>query len=109
MFLDLNLLFLNCLLLALFGGISVLWCLNKFTWVACGSLDIFLMCLAVDLDDSNFLVSCLTLLAGNFSRSMLESIMVFETNSYSMRKNQNMSLCNILAVSAGYFARLICA
>ena len=24
------------------------------------------MCLAIDLDDSNFLASCLTLLAGNF-------------------------------------------
>ena len=53
MFLDLNLLFLNSFLLALFGGISVLWCLSSFTWVACGSLDIFLMYLAVDLDDSS--------------------------------------------------------
>ena len=30
-------------------------------------------------------------------------------NSSSLRKNQNMSLCNILALSAGYFARLIYA
>ena len=107
MFLDLNLLFLNCFLLALFGGISVLWCLNKFTWVACGSLDIFLMCPAVDLDDSNLLASCLTLLDGNVSRSMLESLIVLDTNSSCLGKNQNMSLCKIFAVSAGYFARLI--
>ena len=67
------------------------------------------MCLAVHLDDSNILASCLALLAGNFSRSMLESLIVLETHSSPLRKNQNMSLCNILAVSAGYFARLIYA
>ena len=74
--------------------------------MAGGSLDIFLVCLAVDLDDSNFLASCLTLLAGNFSRSMLESLMGLETNSSYPRKNQNMSLCNILAVSSGYIAQI---
>ena len=79
MFLDLNLLFLKCFLLALFDGISVLWCLSKFTWVACCSLDIFI-CLAVDLDDSNLLAICLTLLAGNFSRSMLGVIDCFRYN-----------------------------
>ena len=99
---------MNHFLWALFGDISVLWCPSKFTWAACGSLDIFLMCLAVDLDDSNLLASCLTLLAEHFSRLMLESLIVLETNSSSLRKNQNVLLCNILAVSAGYFARLIC-
>ena len=46
--------------------------------MARGSLDIFLMCRAVDLDDCNFLESCLTLLAGIFSRSILESLIVLE-------------------------------
>ena len=110
MFLDLNLLFLNCFHLALFGGISVFWCLNRFTWVACGTLDIFLMCLVVDLEDSNFLASCLTLLAGNFSRSILESLIVSETNYSSIRKTKT-CLCVVLAISCGcgYFARLIWA
>ena len=70
---------LNCFHLDLFGGISVLWCLSRFTWVACSSLDICLICLAVNLEDSSFLASCLTLLAGNFSRSILESLIVLET------------------------------
>ena len=109
MFLGLNLFFLNCFLWALFGGNSFLWCLNKFTWVAGRSLDIFLICLALDLDDFRFLASSLTLLAGSFSRSMLESLIVLETISSSLRKNQNISLCSILAISGGYFARLICA
>ena len=109
MFLDLNLLFLNCFLLALFGGISALWCLNKFTWVACGSLDIFLMCLAVDLDDYNLLEKCLTLVAGKFFRINVGIINCFTENSSSLRKKQNMSVCKIFAVSAGYFARLNCA
>ena len=65
------------------------------------------MCLAVDLEDSNFFVNCLTLLAGNFSRSILESFIVLDTNSSSLRKNQNMSLYRILAVSWGYPAKLI--
>ena len=91
----------------LFGGISVLWCLNKFTWVACGSLDTSLICHAVDLEDSNFLASCLTLLAGIISRRILESLIVLETNFSCLRKNQNMSLCKIFAVSGGYFPRLI--
>ena len=40
---------------------------------------------------------------------MLESLIVLETISSSLRKNQNISLCSIFAVSGGYFARLICA
>ena len=66
------------------------------------------MYFAVDLDDSSFFANCLTLLAGNLSRSMLESFIVLETNSSSLRKKQKISLCNILAVSWGYFAKLIC-
>ena len=98
-----------CFLWNLLGDNSVHWCLNKFTCVACGSLDICLMCLAVDLEDSNFLASCLTLLAGNLSRSILESLRVLDTNSSSLRKKQKMIWCKILAVSCGYLAKLICA
>ena len=54
--------------------------------MACGSLDICFMCLAVDLEDSSFLASCLTLLAGNFPRSIVESLIVLGTNSSSLRK-----------------------
>ena len=83
---------LDCFLLALFGGFSVLWCLHGCIRAACGSLDIF-MFLAVDLDTLIFLASCLTLLAGNFSRSMLESLIVFDTKPSSFRKNpENISL-----------------
>ena len=70
-----------------------------------GSLTTALMCLVVDIEDSIFLANCLTLLAGNLSRSMFESLMVLETNSSSFRKNHNISLCKILAVSDGCFAR----
>ena len=55
-----------------------------------------------------FFASCHTLLAGNLSKSMLPSLIVLETNSASWRKNQKMSLCRILAVSGGHFARLTC-
>ena len=72
----------------------------------CRSPDTCLIWHAVDLELSSFLASCLTLLAGNFSRSTLPSLMVFETNSSSLNKNQKMSLCKILAVSGGYLARL---
>ena len=41
----------------------------------------------------------------HLSKSMFESLMVLETNSSSFRKNQNISLCKILAVSGGYSAR----
>ena len=41
-----------------------------------------------------------------FIRSTLPSLMVLETNSSSLKKNQNMSLWRILPVSGGYFARL---
>ena len=104
---DLGLNFL-CFLWYLLGGSSVHWCLSKFTCVACGSFDTCLMYFAVDLEDSNFFANCLTLLTGNLSKSILESFIVLETNSSSLRKNQNISLCNILAVSWGYFAKLIC-
>ena len=34
--------------------------------------------------------------------------MVLDTKSSSLRKNQNMSLCSILAVSRGYLAKFTC-
>ena len=40
----------------------------------------------VDLEDYNFFASCLTLLAGNLSKSMLESFIALETNSSSLSK-----------------------
>ena len=67
------------------------------------------MYLAVALELSILLANCLTLLAGKLFKSMLLSLMVFDTNSSSLRKNQNISLCTILAVSCGYFAKLIWA
>ena len=74
--------------------------------MACGSLDTCLICLAVDLEDSSFLASCLTLLAGSFCRSILESSIVLETNSLSLRKTK---ICLYVgsAFSGGYFAILI--
>ena len=62
------------------------------------------MCLVVDFEDSIFLASTLTLLAGNFSRSILELLMVLETNYSSFRKKQKIPQCKILAVSGGYLA-----
>ena len=76
--------------------------INLCCW---GSLAAALMCLMVDLEDSIFLESCLTLLTGNLSVSMLESLMVLETNSSSFKKNQKISLCKILGGSGGYMAR----
>ena len=85
MLLDLD--FVNCFLLWL-----IWWNLCSFGvstsspgWLV-GHLTICLMSLAVDLEDSNFLASCLSLLAENFSRLMLESLIVLETNSSSLRK-----------------------
>ena len=110
-FLGLACLSLNflCFLWNLLCGSSVHWCLIRLNFAACGSWETCLMCFAVDLDDSSFLANCLTLLAGNLSKSMLESLIVFDTKSSSLRKNQNMSLCKILAVSCGYLPKLICA
>ena len=78
-------------------------------WVAWGSPATCLMCLALALELSIFLAGWCTLLAGNLSRSMVPSLIILETNSSSFRKNQQISLCSILAVSGGYLARLICA
>ena len=61
------------------GGYSVHWCLNKLICVACGSPDTCLIHFAVDLEDSNFFASCLTLLAGNLSKCILESLIVLDT------------------------------
>ena len=90
-------------------GSSVHWCLIRWIWVACISPATCLIYLAVALELSYFFASWYTLLAGNLSRSLLPSFMVLETNSSSLRKNQNISLCKIFAVSDGYFARLIWA
>ena len=51
------------------------------------------------------LLSKLPNFAGNFSRSTLESLMVLETNSSSLSKKQNISICKILALSGGYLPR----
>ena len=58
---------------------------------------------------SSFFASCLTLLAGNLSKSILFSFLVLDTNSSSFKKNQIISLCKILAVSGAYLARDTCA
>ena len=67
------------------------------------------MCCAVAFELSSFFASCHTLLTGNFSKSTLPSLMVLDTNSLSLRKNLNMSLCSILAISGVYFAKFTCA
>ena len=68
-----------------------------------------LMWHTVAFDDSIFFASCLTLFAGNFSKSVLLLFMVLDTNSSFCKRNQNISLCKILAVSGGYLARDTCA
>ena len=78
------------------SGISVHWCLRRLTWVQLvGHLLLALYGHTVALELSSFLASCLTLLAGSFSRSTLLSLMVLETKSSYLRKNQKMSLCKI--------------
>ena len=88
---------------------SMCWCLIKLICASCGSPAICLMCLAVAFELSILFTSCLTLLAGSFSKSTSPSFMVLDTNSSSCKKNQNISQCRILAVSGGYLARLTCA
>ena len=96
-------------LLCLCWGNSVLWCHRRLIWAAWGSPDTCFMCRAIAFELSSFFANCRTLLTGNFSRSMLPSLMVLDMNSSSQRKNQNISLCSILAVSGGYFAKFTCA
>ena len=84
---------------------SVLWYLIRLTWATWGSLASCLMCPVEDFEESIFLASCFTLLAENFSRSILESLMVLETNSLSFRKNEKIFQCKILAASGEYLAR----
>ena len=102
--------FLFCIGLGLAWGLcilyfpldsSVCWCLIKWICVARISPATCLMCLAVALELSYFLASWHTLVAGNLSKPTLPSFMVFETKSSSHRKNQNISLCKILAVFVG--------
>ena len=88
---------------------SVLWCCSKLICAAWGSPDTCLICPTMAFELSNFLANWCTLLVGNLSRSTLPSLMVLDTKSSSHRKNQNMSLCSILAVSRGYLARFTCA
>ena len=66
------------------------------------------MCLAVALELYIFLTNWHTLLAGNLFKSMLLSLMVFDTNSLFLRKNQKIYLCKILAVSCQYLAKATC-
>ena len=94
--------------LYLYWGSSLLWWCNKLIWAAWGSPDTCFICLAVAFELSNFLANWHTLLAGNLSKSMLPSLMVLDTKSSSLRKNQKMSLCSILAVSKGYLAKFTC-
>ena len=67
-----------CFLLNLLSGNSVHWWCIRLIWAACGPLATCLMCLTVVLELSIFLVSCLALLAGNFLRSILLSLMVLK-------------------------------
>ena len=67
------------------------------------------MCCTIAFELSSFFASCCTVLAGNFSKSILPSLMVWDTNSLPLRKNQNMSLCSILAVSGGCIPKCTCA
>ena len=90
-----DLLFLLCLIV----GSSILWCLRRLIWVACGSPATCLMWHAVALELSNFSISCLTLLAGDMSKSILSSVMVLDMKSSSHKKNLKISQCNIITVS----------
>ena len=94
-----------CFFLYMPGGRSVLWCLTRLTWAAWGSLTTCLIWYVVAFDASTFLANCLTLFAGNFSKSTLLSFMLLDTNSSSFKKNHNISLCKILGLSGGYLAR----
>ena len=71
---------------------------ERLICAACGSPATCLICL--------FLASWCTLLVKNVSRSKLPSLIVWDTNSSSFKKNQNISWCKILAVSGGYLGRL---
>ena len=84
------------------------WWHIKWIWAAYGSLATCFMCLAVALELFIFFTSCLTLLEGNLLRSILLSLMAFETKSSSFRKKQKIYLCKILAVSCGYLAKATC-
>ena len=71
-----------------------------------GSLATCLMHLVVAFELSILYTSCLILFVGNMSRSILLSLIVLETNSSSLRKNQKMPLWSILAVSWRYLAKV---
>ena len=90
------------------AGNSVHWCLSRLICITCGSPTTCFMWCTVALELSILFASWHTLFVVNLSKSTHPSLMVFETNSSSCRKNQKMSLCSILAVSGGYLARLNC-
>ena len=89
-------------LLCLFVGSSVLWCLFKLIWVACGSPVTCLIWCTVAFGLLDFFTSYLTLLRGNLSRSTLSSVMVLDTKFSTCKKSQKMSQWNIYAVLGGY-------
>ena len=95
----------NFFFLCLLAWRSVCWCHIRLICTTWGSHATCVMCLVVAFKLSIFLASCLTLFAGNLSRSILLSFMVLDTNSSYLRKNQKISLWRILAVSGGFLAR----
>ena len=93
-----------CFLWNLVGGNSVHWCLSKFTCVAFGSLDTCLICLLLTWRILVSLPIVSLCWLGIYPDQYFESFIVLDTNSSSLRKNQNMSICKILAISWGYLA-----
>ena len=74
-------------------------------WTTWGHLQLVWCYVLLPLKPPIFFASCLTLFAGIFSRSMLLSLVVLDTNSSSFKKDQKMSWCKMFAVSCGYLAR----
>ena len=75
-------------------------------WFTCHLLDV----LCCSFWAFHFLGQLSDLACRNFFKSLLLSLMIFDTVSSSLRKKKrNIPLCRILAVSCGYFARLIWA
>ena len=88
---------------------SVHWWHMRLIWAVCRSPVTCLMCLAMALELPNFFVSWHTLIAWNFSRLTLPSLIFLDAKSSSFMKNQKMSWCKILAFLKGYLSRLIWA
>ena len=94
-------------MLDLLGGISVCWCCRRLTCTACGSLATCFIFFTVVLELSILLASWHNLLVRNLLEPILLSLIVLKTNSLSFRKNQNISLWRIYAVSWGYLVNAI--